>query len=164
MGEFWCPFAMAGLPLSVKTLARPIAAALLLGGLALDPLPTRAELPPWVYGDQQRQAPVVVRLVVLETAQRGDEASLRCQVLRVWRQPSTHGLKRGQTIQVRYSVPPQRPPGWVGPSALAVPRVGERLLAWLSPIANDPGSFAPAAGGRSFGPSMEGFREPQSGK
>ena len=140
---------------------RPLTAASLLGALFLGPLPAHAELPPWAYGDQQRQAPVVVQLVVLSAARQGEEALVRGRVLRVERQPAAGSLKRGQTIEVRYSLPPQRAPGFVGPSPLRLPGVGEQLSAWLTPLPGRGGSFAPAAGGRSFGPSMEEVHEPR---
>ena len=40
---------------------RVVVAAAVGLALALPPLPAAAELPPWVYGEQQRQAPLVVR-------------------------------------------------------------------------------------------------------
>ena len=49
-------------------------------------------------------------------------------------------------------LPPPRPQGWAGPSPLPLLRPGQRLPAWLAP---DPPLFRPAAGGRSFGPSLE---------
>jgi hypothetical protein len=138
----------------------PVALAFLaVGGAA--PM-ARAELPPWVYGQQQRQAPVVLRLQVLQAERKANEALVRGQVVKVWRQPRTLSLQPGQTIELRYGLPPERGPGMVGPSPLPLPRVGESLTAWLQPAPGaGPGPMlAPAAGGRSFGPSMETFREP----
>ena len=119
-----------------------------------------AELPPWVYGEQQRRAPVVVRLRVVQAEREGNEARVRGEVLRVWRQPATASLKPGQGIGLRYSLPPERAPGLVGPSSLPLPRPGEEVNAWLQPIEGHRETFAPAAGGRSFGPSLENSRQP----
>lgn len=138
-----------------------LALAASLTALGVNPALVRAELPPWVYGERQRQAPVVVRLQVLQAEREGSEARVRGRVLRVWRQPATSGLKAGQTIGLRYSLPPERAPGFAGPSPLPLPRRGQELTAWLEPIPGNPATFAPAAGGRSFGPFMEGVKEPQ---
>lgn len=137
-----------------------LALATSLTTFAVNPARVRAELAPWVYGERQRQAPVVVRLKVLQAAREGSEARVRGRVLQVWRQPSASGLKAGQTIALRYALPLERAPGWAGPSALPLPRQGQDLTAWLQPISGSPASFAPAAGGRSFGPSLESVKEP----
>jgi hypothetical protein len=137
-----------------------IALAASLTALGVNPALVRAELPPWVYGERQRQAPVVVRLQVLQAEREGSEARVRGRVLRVWRQPTAPGLKAGHTIGLRYSLPPEQAPGFAGPSPLPLPRRGQEITAWLQPIPGIPATFAPAAGGRSFGPSMEGVKEP----
>ncbi len=142
----------------IPTFALPFAVTLLLQGL--NPAVVRAELPPWVYGQQQRRAPVAVRLRVLQAERSGSEARVRGQVSRVWRQPGTGSLKPGQAIDLRYSLPPEGARGWAGPSPLPLPRVGDVFNAWLQPIAGSQDTFAPAAGGRSFGPLMEDSREP----
>jgi hypothetical protein len=136
----------------------PVALGLVVLGTCLGV--ARAELPPWVYGDQQRRAPVVVRLRVLQAERSGSEARVRGEVRRVWRQPEGLSLKAGQTIGLRYALAPERTPGWAGPSALPLPRRGEVVNAWLQAIPGTPEEFAPAAGGRSFGPSLETFQEP----
>ncbi|MFN9546720.1 MAG: hypothetical protein ACK6AD_06580 [Cyanobacteriota bacterium] len=128
--------------------------------LGLSPVVARAELPPWVYGERQRRAPLVVQLRVLQAQRSGGEARVRGQVLQVWRQPRTTSLKPGQAIEVRYSLPPERAPGWVGPSSLSLPGLGDAFTAWLLPIDGSSATFAPAAGGRSFGPALEGVKEP----
>jgi hypothetical protein len=138
---------------------RHLALALSLSALGLSPGRVGAELPPWAYGEQQRLAPVVVNLRVLGAEREGREARVRGRVLRVWRQPAS-ALKTGQTLTIRYSLPPERAPGWAGPSPLPLPRQGEELKAWLQPIGGQPATFAPAAGGRSFGPSLERFKTP----
>jgi hypothetical protein len=140
--------------------SRALPASLALLVLGVSPSVVRAELPPWVYGDQQRRAPVVVRLRVLQAERSGSEARVSGQVMRVWRQPDATVLKSGQTIGVRYALPPEREPAMVGPSTLPLPRKGDVVNAWLQAIPGQNLMFAPAAGGRSFGPLMEGFREP----
>jgi hypothetical protein len=131
-----------------------------LFAVALSAPATRAELPPWVYGEQQRRAPVVVRLRVRQAERVGDEARVSGEVLRVWRQPRALTLLPGQTIRLHYNLSPRQGPGVVGPSSLPLPQVGETVTAWLEALPGLGPTFAPAAGGRSFGPSLESFREP----
>lgn len=138
--------------------------ALLTCGLAVGlllPMAARAELPPWVYGEQQRQAPVVVKIEVLHAAQVAGDWQVRGRVLEVIRQPSHGQLQPKQTIQLRYPLPDRRAPQMVGPSPVPQLRNGERVTAWVKPIAGGIGQFEPAAGGRSFGPPMEGVVEPK---
>ena len=125
----------------------------------------RAELPPWVYGQEQRQAPYLLDLLVrsVHTRRSGAEEELlevQAQVLEVKRQPPAARLSAGAAITLRYAIPPSRPSGWVGPSPVPVLQPGERLPAWLAPDPSLPGVFLPAAGGRSFGPSLESMRDP----
>jgi hypothetical protein len=119
-----------------------------------------AELPPWAYGEQQRQAPVVVGLVVISASGGTEEVALRCRLIQVIRQPPNGQLRAGQTLVLRYPVPPSRQPAMVGPSPLPVLRPGQKATAWLSPIPGQLATFRPAAGGKSFGPSMEEAVEP----
>ena len=145
---------------------QPALGSLALLLLSLGWAPTvRAELPPWVYGQEQRQAPYVLELLVrsvhrMEAGTETEQVRVQAQVLMVTRQPPAARLRAGDTITVRYAVPPSRPSGWVGPAPLPVLQAGERLPAWLAPDASLPGVLQPAAGGRSFGPSMEREREP----
>jgi hypothetical protein len=138
----------------------------LLGGLALShPTIGRAELPPWVYGQEQRQAPYVLELLVRSVHSTGSAAQqrrldVRAQVLEVKRQPPGSRLRPGNLITLVYELPPPRPAGWVGPSVLLAVEPGEQLPAWLAPDPSRRGVYAPAAGGRSFGPSFEGVVEP----
>lgn len=132
--------------------------SLLLAGLAGA---ARAELPPWVYGQEQRQAPLKADIEVL-TVQLAAQRQVRAQVrlLAITRQPLPPRLRPGQTIRVVYALPPVRPQGWVGPAPLPLLRPGQTLPAWLTPDPHDPALFHPAAEGRSFGPSLEQIREP----
>lgn len=131
------------------------------GALAgLSALPARAELPPWVYGEQQRQASVVVEMAVGNRSILAEDLVLRCRLLKVIRQPATGQLRAGQAVVVRYPLPPGGSPGVVGPAPVPQLHPGDKVTAWLKPLSGAIGTFAPAAGGRSFGPSMEQMREP----
>ena len=131
-------------------------AALLLTALQ----PARAELPPWVYAEEQRQAPLRLELQVLRAVASGEQLQVRARVLAIQRQRSPLRLRPGNTIELRYPLPPPRPRGWVGPSPIPRLAAGERVTAWLTPLSGQPGLFAPAAGGRSFGPSLEDVQDP----
>lgn len=159
-----------------------IAAALTL--LICFAAPARSELPPWVYGDDQRQAPVLVEIQLERSQARGPLQLLRARLLRIRRQPEDLLLRPGDLIEIAFSRPPQRPLGWAGPSPIPVLPIGRRVLAWLTPLPADATitatptptptatatatatadlrRFAPAAGGRSFGPSLEDVLEPIS--
>lgn len=121
----------------------------------------RAELAPWVYGEQQRQAPLVVRLQVIRAAPVDGSLEARCRVQQVLRQPPQGQLRVGQFLELRYPLPTPHQPGFVGPSPLPLLKPGERVTAWLAPIPGTYATYTPAAGGRSFGPSMEGSFEPR---
>lgn len=139
--------------------------ALALATLALaPPLPARAELAPWVYGDQQRRAPLVVDLRVLEVAPLPAGAEglrLRGRVLAVRRQGPGGRVRPDQVLTLRLPAPPragQLP--MVGPAPLRPPAVGSRVTAWLQPATERAALWLPAAGGRSFGPSLEASQDP----
>jgi hypothetical protein len=148
---------------------RPLLVALVLGSLleaatwlALLP-PAQAELPPWVYGQEQREAPLRLELEVL-TVQRWPllqprQLLLRAQVLAVMRQPRGGRLRPGDRLQLRYPLLAQHPRGWVGPAPLPLLTAGQRVQAWLAPDPAGPSVYRPAAGGYSFGPEMEAVRE-----
>ena len=138
--------------------------SLLGAGSWLAPVPpARAELPPWVYGQEQREAPLRLELEVLTTqrwpALQPDQLLLQARVLSVVRQPRGGRLRPGDRLQLRYPLPPQHPSGWVGPAPLPLLTAGQRVPAWLTPDPAAPGVYRPAAGGRSFGPAMEEFRQ-----
>ena len=140
------------------------AAWLVLGSLACSSV-VRAELPPAVYAQEQRQAPYALELLVRSvhrtgTVAAGQQLQVVAQVLEVKRQPVGARLKLGDQILLDYALPPARPQGWVGPSPVPALEPGERVPAWLSPDRARPGRFQPAAGGRSFGPSLEAMVEP----
>jgi hypothetical protein len=137
--------------------------AVLSGGAlltALGPTEASAELPPWVYGEQQRQAPVVLQMAVEKEAAHAGDLHVQARVLKVIRQPITGQIGTGQRIWLVHAVPEPRPVSMVGPAPLPVLRAGETVTAWLEPIPGTRATFAPAAGGRSFGPSMEEAVEP----
>ena len=144
----------------------PALGSIALTALTLGEAPSaRAELPPWVYGQEQRRAPVVLELLVrsVHTMAAGAEPKqlrAQAQVLAVKRQPAASRLRPGDAITVRYALPVSRPAGWVGPAPLPLLQAGERLSAWLAPDPALPGVYQPAAGGRSFGPSLEAVQDP----
>lgn len=148
----------------LATLALVAASLATLSG-ALPPA-ARGELAPWVYGEQQRRAALVVELRVLEVAPLpAAEAGLRLRgrVLAVKRQAPGGGVRANQVLTLQLSAPPSasRPP-MVGPSPLRPPAVGSRVTAWLQPSANRAALWLPAAGGRSFGPSLEASTDPNT--
>ncbi|MEB3301247.1 MAG: hypothetical protein VKN56_04680 [Cyanobacteriota bacterium] len=125
------------------------------------PLAARAELPPWAYAEQQRQAPVVVELEVLRAAQVASQWQVLGRVVKVIRQPSTGRLHSNQRLIIRYPLPEGRSAGMVGPAPVPLLHRGEKVRAWIQPLPGELGNFAPAAGGRSFGPPMEEVVEPK---
>lgn len=118
-------------------------------------LPGRAELPPSVYADQQRRAAAVVELRVLQTLRHADELRVDARVMAIRRQTLARPLAVGQRLRLRYGLPVWRRQGWVGPSPVPVLKRGQQVTAWLDQDAADGVWFHPAAGGVSFGPSME---------
>jgi hypothetical protein len=144
----------------MKLLHIPLLAG--LGCLALTAFSAaRAELPPWVYGQEQRQAPYALELLVRSVHRLGGGLQLQAQVLEVKRQPPGSKLKPGDRISVGYSLPQARPAGWVGPSPVPQLEPGEQVPAWLSVDPARADRYQPAAGGRSFGPSLEAVVEPR---
>ena len=151
---FACNRALALAPLSLSVL-----------GLAAS-LPARAELAPWVYGEQQRQAPLVVDLRILEVAPLPAGAEglrLRGRVLTVKRQARGSGVRTDQVLTLRLPPAPRlSQPPMVGPAPLRAPAVGSRVTAWLKPAPERAALWLPAAGGRSFGPSLEASLDPNA--
>lgn len=139
---------------------RAVSLAVLSTCAVLAPTLARAELPPWVYGEQQRQAPVVLRLTVEQGSTRGGDLHAQGRVLQVIRQPKGGQLKAGQRIWLVYGLPEPRPVAMVGPAPLRRLQAGETVTAWLQPIPSTRSAFSPAAGGKSFGPTMEEALEP----
>ena len=132
----------------------PLMALWALGvGLAGSLVPTtaRAELPPAVYAERQRQAAVVVDLEVQRISLIGTELHVRAKVLAVQRRPMGSSLEAGQRIDLFYSHPQRHPASWVGPGPIPMLQRGQQTRAWLNPLADRPGGFAPAAGSHSFG-------------
>lgn len=140
----------------MQPLVRITAFALGVTALLMVMPPVQAELPPFVYADQQRQAEVVVLLRVVQTLRRQKELTVQARVLEVKRQAARLPLRQGQIIRLRYDLPTWHRQGWVGPSPVPVLKEGQQVTAWLD-REPAPGSswFRPAAGGLSFGPSLE---------
>jgi len=144
-----------------QTLSRAAAALLLVGLTA----PAWAELPPWVYGDEQRRAPLLAEIRIEQNRSHGLQQTLKARLLSIRRQSLQPPLRSGSLIEIVYERPPQRPLGWAGPSPIPVLPPGSRSWAWLAPMPSPvatPGlrRFAPAAGGKSFGPSLETLQDP----
>ena len=141
--------------------ATPIGSVLML--LICATAPARSELPPWAYGDDQRRAPVVVELQVDQSQARGQLQVLRARLRSIRRQPLGLLLRPGTVIEIVYAIPPQRSGGWAGPSPIPVLPAGRQTLAWLRPLPATTTAglrrFEPAAGGKSFGPSLEEAHE-----
>jgi hypothetical protein len=120
-----------------------------LGGY-LAPPTARAELPPAVYAERQRQAAVVVELEVQRISLIGTELHIRAKVLAVQRRPRGSSLEAGQRIDLVYSNPERHPANWPGPGPIPMLQRGQQTRAWLNPLADRPGGFTPAAGSQSF--------------
>jgi hypothetical protein len=116
----------------------------------LAPPTARAELPPAIYAERQRQAAVVVDLEVQRISLIGTELHVRAKVLAVQRRPRGSSLEAGQRIDLFYSHPQHHPASWVGPGPIPMLQRGQQTRAWLNPLADRPGGFAPAAGSHSF--------------
>jgi hypothetical protein len=138
------PRRIAGVPAIRLTMALGLVGSLV-------PAIGRAELPPTVYAERQRQALVVADLEVQRVSRNEDEVHLRAKVLAVRRLSKGVVLETGQRIDLQYTSPQKRWPGFVGPGAIPVPVRGQQVRAWLNPIKDRPGGFAPAAGSQSFG-------------
>lgn len=151
-------------PLACAPLSLGLLGLGLLGLAAV--VPARAELAPWVYGEQQRQAPLVVDLRILEVAPLPAGAEglrLRGRVLAVKRQVRGGGVRANQVLTLRLPPVPRRSqPPMVGPAPLQPPEVGSRVTAWLQPAPERAALWLPAAGGRSFGPSLEASLDPNT--
>ena len=120
-----------------------------LGGY-LAPPTARAELPPAVYAERQRQAAAVVDLEVQRISLIGTELHIRAKVLAVQRRPRGSSLEAGQRIDLFYSHPERHPANWPGPGQIPMLQRGQQTRAWLNPFADRPGGFTPAAGSHSF--------------
>lgn len=142
-------------------------AALLLGAgcLSLSPRLGRAELPPWVYAEQQRAAPLKLGIAVLSVQHwptlQPSRLLVRARVLSVSRQPRPGALRPGDALLLSYPLPQPQASGRVGPAPLPLLQPGQHLSAWLAPDPERRGLYFPAALGRSFGPSFETLLQPR---
>ncbi len=131
----------------------PVLSLLALGaGLdaSLAAAAARAELPPAVYAERQRQAAVVVDLEVQRVSVIGAELHIRAKVLAVQRRPRGSSLEAGQRIDLFYSHPERHLANWPGPGPIPILQRGQQTRAWLKPLGDRPGGFSPAAGSQSF--------------
>ena len=135
----------------VKTQVLTALAAIGAGlAVVLVPPTARAELPPAVYAERQRQAAVLVDLEVQRISLIGTELQIRAKVLAVQRRPRGLSLEAGQRIDLFYSHPERHSANWPGPSPIPMLQRGQQTRAWLNPINDRPGGYAPAAGSHSF--------------
>jgi hypothetical protein len=91
-----------------------VALGIELAGFLVPPA-ARAELPPAVYAERQRQAAVVLDLEVQRISLIGTELHIRAKVLAVVRRPRGSTLEVGQRIDLFYSHPERHPANWPGP-------------------------------------------------
>ncbi len=149
-----------------RTVIAVVASLAIALHLPLAPQAT-AELPPYVYAQEQRQAPVRLLLQIIRVNQgpakprikgpgQDIPVTVEARILAVQRNRSRQTLRPGQTIRLRYNRA-VLPEGFVGPSPVPIPAPGSRVTAWLQPHPQLP--FLPAAGGLSFGPDLESVRE-----
>ncbi|MCX5952890.1 MAG: hypothetical protein NTZ40_05215 [Cyanobacteria bacterium] len=137
-------------PVTLLALLTLVPLGIELAGFLVPPA-ARAELPPAVYAERQRQAAVVLDLEVQRISLIGTELHIRAKVLAVVRRPRGSTLEAGQRIDLFYSHPERHPANWPGPGAIPMLQRGQQTRAWLNPLADRPGGFAPAAGSQSFG-------------
>ena len=72
-------------------------------------------------------------------------------------------MRTDQVLTLRLPPPPRlSQPPMVGPAPLRAPAVGSRVTAWLKPAPERAALWLPAAGGRSFGPSLEASLDPNA--
>jgi hypothetical protein len=130
--------------------------AVLIGSLC-----ARAELPPYVYQELQKEAPELLQIEVLDSKKKPSPADksradgarfyhveLTAKVLEVERTDSN--LKPGDVIRIAYGRT-ERPKnsGWVGPSEIPVLKKGVVSTAYLGK-GEESDVYSPAARGFSF--------------
>ena len=114
----------------------------------------RAELPPYVYKEQQQQAPesLVIKVRSVKTRKTDEphrtrvDVEVRAQVKQVVR--SKTGLRAGDTILISYVHSRHKEP-IAGPSETPILKKGQTCPAYLSGGEKQK-RYAPAAGGYSF--------------
>lgn len=115
-------------------------------------LVSHAELPPSAYEQMQNSATATFRISVLQVLKTATndphqtEIHIIADVVKVGR--SQTKIRPGEIITIRYIVT-ERPPGWVGPGEIPIPRQGEEVPAFLNQIP-DSTEYTPAAGTMSF--------------
>lgn len=111
-----------------------------------------AELPPSAYEQMQSNATEyldieILRVDIAPAAVQGQQdVELTARIVKVHRTKSN--LQPGGMLNIAYTLA-DRPPGFVGPSAVPVPAEGEKTVAYLK-SGEAPGQFLPAAGAMSF--------------
>lgn len=129
-----------------------ITVILSLGALAAAVSSLRAELPPSAYEQMQESASDVFRINVLQVTRTATDdphtTAIRivADVTKVKR--STNKVRMGDLIVITYEVV-ERPPGFVGPGEVPVPKEGSEVPAYLR-LVPESSDYAPAAGLMTF--------------
>ncbi|HLL74781.1 MAG TPA: hypothetical protein VK421_05910 [Pyrinomonadaceae bacterium] len=113
-----------------------------------------AELPPYVYKEQQAKSPerLTIKVKSVKTTERDEpdrkrvDVTVEARVTKVARTASR--LRPGRTIRIRYTRSEYKQP-IAGPSEVPLLREGETYPAFLSK-SKEGNTYAPAAGGFSF--------------
>ncbi len=115
-------------------------------------LTLKAELPPYIYENYQKNAPEALTILAekVETSfisMSEKSVTITAKIIRVKRSKSK--LKRGDSITIVYNSTFWRPNGWVGPSSLPVLTEKQRYKAFLRKGEKN-NYYYPAARGKSF--------------
>jgi len=124
----------------------------------------RAELPPDVYDDMQKKAPVKADIFVTEVTSALPPAAVKdktpeelakmpyaitVQAKLVKAERGGDGIPSDAPLNITYERQ-HRPEGFVGPAQIPILEVGKSYTAYLTKDAATPGLFLPAAKGQSF--------------
>ncbi len=123
------------------------AALLLLAGVSA----AKAELPPYVYEEMQKNSSEQLTIETLEVKSslsgiNEKSYSITAKVTGIAKSKSR--LHKGDTITIEYTRVIAHPPGWVGPSPIPVLEQGQSYKAYLH--RDEDGKYRPSARGRSF--------------